>query len=48
MYNDLALLRNRIPQYTDILQEYFLPPDRLVPFLRAAAHQLDRRAGRCC
>lgn len=33
MYNDLGLLRNRLTQYTDILQEYFLPHDRLVPFL---------------
>ncbi|MFT3969403.1 MAG: FAD-binding oxidoreductase [Micropruina sp.] len=43
MYNDLALLRNRIPQYTDILQEYFLPPERLVRFLRTAATELDGR-----
>ncbi|MFT4295236.1 MAG: FAD-binding oxidoreductase [Micropruina sp.] len=42
MYNDLALLRNRIPQYTDILQEYFLPPDALVPFLRSAAAELNQ------
>ena len=33
MYNGLGLLRNRLTQYTDILQEYFVPHDRLVPFL---------------
>jgi FAD/FMN-containing dehydrogenase len=33
MYESLGLLRNRLPQYTDVLHEYFLPPDRLVPFL---------------
>lgn len=37
MYSDLALLQHKIPQYTDILQEYFLPPDALVPFLRDTA-----------
>jgi FAD/FMN-containing dehydrogenase len=33
MYESLGLLRHRLPQYTDVLQEYFLPHDRLVPFL---------------
>lgn len=33
MYESLGLLRNRLPQYTDVLHEYFLPPDQLVPFL---------------
>ena len=33
MYNSLGLLRNRMDRHTDILQEYFLPHDRLVPFL---------------
>ncbi len=33
MYNGLGLLRNRLTQYTDVLQEYFLPHDQLLPFL---------------
>lgn len=37
MYSDLGLLRHKIPQYTDILQEYFLPRDALVPFLSETA-----------
>jgi FAD/FMN-containing dehydrogenase len=36
MYNGLGLLKNRLEQYTDILQEYFVPHDRLVPFIRDA------------
>ena len=40
MYNDLGLLKNRLDQYTDILQEYFLPPDQLAAFLTDAAHVL--------
>lgn len=37
LYNDLGLLKNRIPQYTDVLQEYFVPADELVLFLRSVA-----------
>ena len=33
MYESLDLLRNRLAQYTDVLHEYFLPPDQLGPFL---------------
>ncbi len=33
MYNGLGLLRNRLTNYTDVLQEYFLPHDQLLPFL---------------
>jgi FAD/FMN-containing dehydrogenase len=33
MYNGLGLLRNRLSQYTDILQEYFVPHDQFVAFL---------------
>lgn len=33
MYESLELLDNRLPQYTDVLHEYFLPYDRLVPFI---------------
>jgi FAD/FMN-containing dehydrogenase len=40
MYNGLGLLRNRLTRYTDVLQEYFVPHDRLVPFLRDARHVL--------
>lgn len=36
MYNDLGLLRHKLDRYTDILQEYFLPRDRLVPFIDEA------------
>lgn len=42
MYNDLGLLRNRLTQYTDILQEYFLPPSRLAAFLADAKDVLRR------
>ncbi|WP_298134697.1 FAD-binding oxidoreductase [Micropruina sp.] len=41
MYSDLKLLRHTIPQYTDILHEYFLPRDALVPFLRDTAAALQ-------
>jgi len=37
LYNDLGLLDNRLEEYTDILQEYFLPPERLAGFLTDAA-----------
>lgn len=41
MYNGLGLLRNRLTSYTDILQEYFLPPEQLVPFLREARRHVS-------
>lgn len=41
MFESLALLRNRLPQYTDVLHEYFLPGDRLVPFLDDLRDELD-------
>ena len=41
MYNGLGLLQNRLTRYTDVLQEYFLPHDRLVPFLREAREVLQ-------
>ena len=41
MYNDLGLLRHRLPQYTDVLQEYFLPHEQLVPFLAQARTHLE-------
>lgn len=44
MYSDLSLLRHTIPQYTDILHEYFVPRDALVPFLRDTAAAQDSRA----
>jgi FAD/FMN-containing dehydrogenase len=40
MYNDLGLLQNRLTDYTDILQEYFLPHDQLAPFLADARKAL--------
>jgi FAD/FMN-containing dehydrogenase len=33
MFESLDLLQNRLTQYTDVLHEYFLPHDQLVPFL---------------
>ncbi len=42
MYNGLGLLRNRLTRYTDVLQEYFLPHDQLVPFLREARSALQQ------
>jgi hypothetical protein len=33
MFESLGLLQNRLTQYTDVLQEYFLPRDRLVEFI---------------
>ena len=41
MYESLGLLRNRLPQYTDVLHEYFLPPDQLVPFLDDLRGELE-------
>ena len=41
MYNDLGLLRHRLTQYTDVLQEYFLPHEQLVPFLAEARTHLE-------
>jgi FAD/FMN-containing dehydrogenase len=40
MFESLGLLGNRLPRYTDVLQEYFLPHDRLVPFLDELRTQL--------
>ncbi len=40
MFESLGLLNNRLTQYTDILHEYFLPPDQLVPFLADLREQL--------
>lgn len=42
MYNDLGLLRNNMTSYTDVLQEYFLPPEELPSFLAAARTSLRR------
>ena len=47
MYNGLGLLRNRLTRYTDVLQEYFLPHDRLVPFLREAREVLRAHDSSC-
>ncbi|MEW1981604.1 FAD-binding oxidoreductase [Citricoccus sp. NPDC079358] len=40
MYESLGFLQNRLPQYTDVLHEYFLPPDQIVPFLDELRAQL--------
>ncbi|MGM7666322.1 FAD-binding oxidoreductase [Microbacterium sp. A93] len=40
MYESLDFLQNRLPQYTDVLHEYFLPPDQIVPFLDELRTQL--------
>ena len=35
MHDSVNYLRNALPEETDILQEYFVPRDRLVPFIDA-------------
>ena len=40
MYESLGFLQNRLPQYTDVLQEYFLPHDQVVPFLEGLRDRL--------
>ena len=42
MYESLGLLGNRLPQYTDVLHEYFLPHDQIVPFLDDLRLELRR------
>jgi len=46
MYESLGLLNNRLPQYTDVLHEYFLPHDQLVPFLDDLRTQLGTHDAR--
>lgn len=41
MYNSLGLLGNRLDEHTDILQEYFLPREALVPFVEDAREILQ-------
>ena len=36
LYNGLGLLDNELTQYTDVLHEYFLPPEELADFLSGA------------
>jgi FAD/FMN-containing dehydrogenase len=40
MYESLGFLQNRLPQYTDVLHEYFLPHEEIVPFLDELRAQL--------
>jgi len=40
LYNSLGLLDNDLTQYTDVLHEYFLPPDELAGFLADARVEL--------
>jgi FAD/FMN-containing dehydrogenase len=40
MFESLELLQNRLTQYTDVLHEYFLPHDQLVPFIDELRTQL--------
>lgn len=40
LYNGLALLDNELTTYTDVLHEYFLPPDELAAFLAEARAEL--------
>lgn len=42
MFESLGFLQNRLPQYTDVLHEYFLPHDQLVPFLDDLRDELGR------
>lgn len=46
MYESLGFLQNRLPQYTDVLHEYFLPHDQLVPFLDELRAQLGTHDAR--
>ena len=46
MYNGLGILRHRLPQYTDVLQEYFLAPHQLAPFLTEARQELESHEAR--
>jgi FAD/FMN-containing dehydrogenase len=40
LYNSLGLLDNDLTQFTDVLHEYFLPPDELAAFLAEARTEL--------
>jgi FAD/FMN-containing dehydrogenase len=40
LYNSLGLLDNDLTQFTDVLHEYFLPPDQLATFLSEARTEL--------
>jgi FAD/FMN-containing dehydrogenase len=42
MFESLGLLQNRLTQYTDVLHEYFLPHDQLVPFIDKLRTELRR------
>lgn len=42
MFESLGFLQNRLPQYTDVLHEYFLPHDQIVPFLDELRAELGR------
>ena len=42
LYNSLGLLDNDLAQFTDVLHEYFLPPDELAAFLAEARAELPR------
>jgi FAD/FMN-containing dehydrogenase len=45
MHDSVAYLRNRLPDETDILHEYFIPQDRFVPFVdRLRGILRERRA----
>ena len=41
LYNGLRLLDNDLTTYTDVLHEYFLPPEELAGFLAAAKAELQ-------
>ena len=40
LYNSLGLLDNELTHYTDVLHEYFLPPEELAGFLAEARREL--------
>lgn len=46
MFESLGFLQNRLPQYTDVLHEYFLPQDQLVTFLDDLRDELRRHDAR--
>lgn len=45
LYNGLGLLDNDLTLYTDVLHEYFLPPEELTGFLAAARAELRAHHG---
>jgi FAD/FMN-containing dehydrogenase len=45
MHDSVAYLRNRLPGETDILHEYFIPRERLIPFVNGLRDAIQRHDG---